>query len=139
MSPRRGWWAVVCFVLASPALSLAQDAFSTAARSGDSLNRVLTELNQRGYHIAYSSAVVTEDMKIASPPDEQDFDAWMAELLKPWRLHAIKTTGGDYLIVRGAVPLRRANEAMDLDRSTHRPASLETIDVTATRFGIAGD
>lgn len=107
-----------------------------AFKKGDTLLSVLTELNRLGYQISYSSNVVQPEMRIQATPDASDFEGLMQEILAPWNLIAIKAGENDYLIVGARTQAeRRALPAAPTE--AHAPPALDTIDVTATRFGIA--
>lgn len=106
-------------------------------REGESLGSALQSLNERGYQVTFSSNVVTPEMRITSEPRAGDTATLLQEILEPWGLSAIRAGDNDFLIVANDPP-----PSLSSERKPERPreaASIETIDVTATRFGIASD
>jgi outer membrane receptor protein involved in Fe transport len=126
----------LCFV--SFASTAWADDFSSAFQKSDTLISVLTELKSRGYQISYSSNVVLPNMRLQGTPKASDFESLMQEILAPWQLSVIKAGDNDYLVV-GARKKEgeRSEPRANLGEANLQPA-LDTIDVTATRFGIAG-
>lgn len=118
------------------AVSFAED-FASFLRAGDSLAAALTELGRRGYHISYSSNVVLPEMHVREEPRATQIEALLREILGPWGLAVLKAGENDFLIVAST---ERTAEGRDNAISTQRePLPLETIDVTATRYGIASE
>lgn len=109
------------------------DAVSVALRAGDKLESVLARLNERGFRIVYSSALVTPDMQLLATPKSSSIDALLREILAPWNLRAVHAANGDWLIGR--------DETAVTPPQPQRPGavaeSLEVIDVTATRMQLA--
>ena len=101
-------------------------------RAGDRLDSVLTALKSRGLRIAYSSALVTPTMTLRTTPRATRVEALLDEILAPWQLRAVAAKNGDWLIV-AAPPLTTTQEPVV--EPTELP--LATIDVTASRFGLA--
>jgi len=111
---------------------LTANAQTAQLRAGAPLEAALATLNARGHRIVYSDALVTADMTLLAAPSATRIDALLTEILAPWRLRAIRAANGDWLIV-AAPPAPRpmtSEEAADANE-------LQTIDVTASRFGLA--
>ena len=121
--------------VASAGLAHAED-FARFLQPGDSLAAALSELNRRGYQIAYASNVVLPDMRLETSPKATHIEALLREILAPWGLAAVKASDDDYLVMSSGAPTigRRSGKTV-----RDEPAALETIDVTATRFGIASE
>ncbi len=104
--------------------------------AGVPLTSVLAALNARGFHIVYSSALVRPDMKLRAIPGATRIDEFLREILAPWNLSAVSDANGDWLIVKGkarsSVPATLPTVAV-----AQAPESIETIDVTASRYGLA--
>jgi outer membrane cobalamin receptor len=98
--------------------------------AGMSLESALGALDAGGNRIVYSSALVTPEMTLRTAPTQTRLDALLAEILAPWRLRAIRAANGDWLIV--AAPRTTPSAAPPPE-----PAELLTVDVTATRYGLA--
>ena len=106
-------------------------AVNAALRAGDKLENVLALLNERGFHIVYSSALVRPEMQLLAAPRSSRIDELLREILAPWNLRAVRAANGDWLIARDA-PAASA--------PAPEPAaveSLEVVDVTATRMQLA--
>lgn len=106
-------------------------------RKGDSLASAFQALNERGFQITYSSNVVTPEMRLESDPSAEDIALLLKQILQPWGLSAIEAADNDFLIVAGDTS--RPSETDRKPTPLRETASIETIDVTATRFGIASD
>lgn len=107
-------------------------------RAGASLESVLTALNARGFRIVYSSALVQSGMTLRETPKHTRIDALLAEILAPWNLRAVHAANGDWLIVAASpatAPATPATPATTLQVPVEE--TVESIDVTASRFGIA--
>ena len=103
--------------------------------AGTRLEAVLAALNARGFRIVYSSALVRADMKLQAAPRATRIDEFLREILAPWNLSAISDTNGDWLVVNGKA---RNSVPSTLPSVALAPSeSLETIDVTASRYGLA--
>jgi outer membrane cobalamin receptor len=113
---------------------------SSFLHTGDSLQSALATLNSLGYRVLYSSAVVQADMTLAAKPRSNGIENVLEEILSPWNLRAIKAANGDWLIVRAgngrSMRTPAASESLAGGEVAAMP--IENIDVTATRFGIAG-
>jgi hypothetical protein len=104
-------------------------------RGGDSLASVLNALNARGHRVVYSSALVHPGMKLATAPRATDIRGLLDEVLAPWKLKAVRAAEGDWLVVSDAA-------ARDISPPDATPVgtnieTIETVDVTASRFGLA--
>lgn len=109
-------------------------AIARGLRAGDTVESVLVALNARGQRVVYSSALVQPQMRLAATPRATDVQALLDEVLSPWRLKAVRARDGDWLIVSDA-----SAPAPDAAAATPPVTeSLETIAVTASRFGLAG-
>jgi TonB-dependent Receptor Plug Domain len=100
----------------------------------ESLESLFAELNQHGFQISYSSNVVLPAMHVLSVPRASDLESLLREVLAPWGLSAIKAGENDYLIVPST---SHAPEISSTQTAGSVPASIETVNVTATRYGIA--
>jgi outer membrane cobalamin receptor len=105
-------------------------------RSGDSVASVLNALNARGHRVAYSSALVRPGMKLAAAPRSTDVRSLLDEVLGPWRLKAVRAAEGDWLVVIDpAAP--EIPPPSPTPAATSSIETLETVDVTASRFALA--
>ena len=122
--------ACVMLVASSPVLAEApQEMPSLDLHDGMRLGAVLERLNAHGLRIVYSSALVLDDMQLRAIPHAAHVDEFLRELLAPWHLAAVRENNGDWLIVRDPVRTVAVPPAS--------PDALETVDVTASRFGLA--
>lgn len=119
-------------------LAAAQEAPGEPAglslRAGASIESVLASLNAHGHRIVYSSALVTPKMTLLAAPTARRIDTLLAEILAPWRLRAVPSGNGEWLVVAAsaAPPATRAEPAEPAEAP-----ELETIDVTASRYALA--
>jgi hypothetical protein len=130
-------WPALCLALSLATATTAVSggdsttAVPITARAGDRLEAVLEALNERGFRIVYSSALVRPDMTVRVTPSSVDIDALLREILAPWNLRAVRAGNGDWLVAA--------------DDTTPRPMSLpgvntetiEVIDVTGSRLRLA--
>jgi outer membrane cobalamin receptor len=129
---------VVSLALLAPPLLRAADGGGTAdtgglagtLHAGDPVENVLIALNARGHRVVYSSALVSPDMKLAAVPRARDIGRLLAEVLAPFGLRAVRAANGDWLVVAESATPPRAEPPPIAD-------TIETIDVTASRFGLA--
>src|SRR5689334_22490731 len=100
--------------------------------AGASLETVLAELNARGHHVVYSTALVKPAMTLRAAPASAHIDALLREILAPWKLRAVQAANGDWLIVADAATPPAAKLPAPV------PAEeIESIDVTASRIRLA--
>lgn len=132
---RRARLLLLCaFTLATPVLCAPADAdvahIVRTLHAGDSVESVLNALNARGHHVVYSSALVLPAMKLAAAPRAQELERLLDEVLSPFGLKAVRAANGDWLVVA---------EPAQAPRETAPPVAetIETIDVTASRYGLA--
>src|SRR5688572_135016 len=130
--------AVLSLPVLPAALANATEVPALGLEAGVPLASVLATLNARGFHIVYSSALVRADMKLRETPRATRIDEFLREILSPWNLSAISDANGDWLIVKGkarsSVPATLPTVAV-----AEAAVSIETIDVTASRYGLATD
>jgi hypothetical protein len=105
-----------------------------SSRAGASLDSTLAELNSRGFRIVYSSALVTPRMTLRAAPRATRLEALLEEILSPWQLRAVPAANGDWLIV-AAPPVPVSSVAVP--ESTPPVDELQSVDVTASRYGLA--
>lgn len=121
--------------MAPAAAGTATEVPALGIEPGAPLSTVLAALNARGFHIVYSSALVRADMTLRAIPGATRIDEFLREILAPWNLSAISVEEV-WLVVkgraRGSVPAAPPNVAV-----VEVSESLETIDVTASRYGLA--
>ncbi len=124
--------SILLVVCAGPSIAQATSVEISELRlqAGDRLDSALSALKSRGLRIAYSSALVTPAMTLRATPRATRVDALLEEILAPWQLRAVSAPNGDWLIV-AAPPVTAA----PVTEPTELP--LETVDVTASRFGLA--
>jgi hypothetical protein len=135
---------LVAIALLAPGMSHAAGASRTddvtpvtrVLRGGDSLASVLDALNARGHRVVYSSALVLPQMTLAAPPRATGIRALLDEILAPWKLKALRAAEGDWLIVSDPAP-RDATPPPTAAPTASAVETLETVDVTASRFGLA--
>jgi hypothetical protein len=126
--------AIVAALLAAGTVAAAENApvVNVASianlRAGTSLDAALNVLNAQGLRIVFSSAVVRPDMKLATAPRATEPGALLAEILAPFNLRAVRDADGSWLVVAGSAVQKTAVD---------ETAPIETIDVTASRFGLA--
>jgi hypothetical protein len=116
--------------------STASYALNLSLQVGDKLESVLATLNERGFHIVYSSALIRPEMELRTQPKSSRIDALLQEILAPWNLRAVRAANGDWLIARDEGAAAPAAPPATPATST-ATESLETIDVTATRMELA--
>ena len=130
--------ALLSLPILPPALANSTEVPALGLEAGVPLASVLATLNARGFHIVYSSALVRADMKLRETPRATRIDEFLREILAPWNLSAISDANGDWLIVKGkarsSVPATLPTVAV-----AEAAVSIETIDVTASRYGLATD
>jgi outer membrane cobalamin receptor len=130
--------ALLSFPILPPVLANATEVPALGLEAGVPLSSVLATLNARGFHIVYSSALVRADMKLRAIPNATRIDEFLREILAPWNLSAINDANGDWLIVKGkarsSVPAALPTVAV---AASEAAKSIETIDVTASRYGLA--
>jgi hypothetical protein len=132
------WLLCVASMVLAPAVPGADATVSELRlRAGDSLEGTLGLLNHRGYRIVFSSALVRPDMKLRAAPKAKRVDELLDEILRPWNLRAIVADNGDWLIVPAMPAKTRAPAPVDEAGSEALEAELQTIDVTASRYGLA--
>lgn len=66
------------------------------------LSEYLNSLNQAGHRIVYSSDLVTDDMRLAAPPDSDISTVDLQAILRPFELESRPGPEGSVLIVRAA-------------------------------------
>jgi hypothetical protein len=108
-------------------------AMGIPLRAGATLESVLAALNARGHRIVYSSALVLPTMTLREVPKTASIAELLREILTPWNLRAVHAANGDWLIVSQAVPATTVEVSIVEDHF----ASIETIDVTASRTRLA--
>ena len=128
---RHGLALVLGFWMAAAAGASTQDV-NLPLRAGASLEAALAALNAQGHRIVYSSALVTPAMKLRTAPRAARIEILLAEILTPWQLRALPAGNGDWLVV-AAPPLPATGENISSDE----PVDLQTVDVTASRYGLA--
>jgi len=127
---------VLCVgALAAPAAAMAQGATNVTdivrtLHAGDSVETVLNALNTRGHHVVYSSALVLPGMKLSAAPRAKELGRLLDEVLAPFKLKAVRAANGDWLVVAESPTPPRAPPPPIVE-------TIETIDVTASRFGLA--
>ena len=131
-------WGLLVAVWLSPALAQNASPATTTEVSlsvGTSLDSALAALNALGHRIVYSSALVTPGMTLRTRPKATRLDALLEEILAPWSLRAVQAENGDWLVVANSAkpPISRTAPA----ETWSEEPPLETIDVTASRFGLA--
>ena len=91
-------WLVACLLAAGLALPVSQaDEHHTPA--GRSLHAALDELRESGLKLVYSTALVTDGMRVLREPDSRNPVERAREILTPHGL-ALKEADGFYLVVR---------------------------------------
>jgi outer membrane cobalamin receptor len=98
--------------------------------AGDSLEAVLDALNARGHRVVYSSALVLPGMKLAAAPRAKEVGRLLEEVLAPFKLKAVRAANGDWLVIPAPAPPPKADAPPVVE-------TIETIDVTASRYGLA--
>jgi outer membrane receptor protein involved in Fe transport len=101
-------------------------------RAGASLDSVLAALNEKGFHVVYSTALVKADMTLRDAPKSTRIDSLLREILAPWKLRAVHAANGDWLVVSEVA----APAATQLPQRAP-PEDIESIDVTASRMRLA--
>jgi hypothetical protein len=98
--------------------------------AGDSLESALNALSASGHRVVYSSALVLPGMKVARVPRAKELGRMLDELLSPFQLKAVRAANGDWLVVANPPPPLKMEPPPIVE-------TIETIDVTASRFGLA--
>jgi hypothetical protein len=109
-------------------------AVEVPVHAGDRLEAVLTRLNESGFRIVYSSALVRPEMTLSKAPSSSHIEELLREILAPWNLRAVRASNGDWLIGPGtsAAPLPPEVSIVPAEDIT-------VIDVTASRLRLAVD
>ncbi len=146
--PRSFLLAVTCSAIlaglpAMPAAGQDTHDFAATLEVGESLDSVFSKLNREGHRIVYSSAIVLPSMTLTITPKAASVAEFLKSVLRPWNLRALQAANGDWLIVRIDDSTTRADsETSSSERSspseTYAGVPIENVNVTATRFGIAG-
>lgn len=126
---------VVFLVLFAGAVRAAGDespAVDVPVHAGDRLETVLTRLNERGFRIVYSSALVRPEMTLRKAPTSDRIEELLREILAPWNLRAVRAANGDWLVAPGARAAPLPPEV-----SVQPPEDIAVIDVTASRLQLA--
>ena len=63
-------------------------AVEVPVHAGDRLEAVLTRLNESGFRIVYSSALVRPEMTLSKAPSSSRIEELLREILAPWNLRA---------------------------------------------------
>jgi hypothetical protein len=113
--------------------SFAPPAPAESLTAGTSLESALSTLNSRGHRIVYSSALVKPEMTLRTAPTATRIGDLLEQILAPWNLRAVQAGNGDWLVV--AAPAQ--NPAAALPPAEEPEESVESIDVTASRFALA--
>ncbi len=128
------WLVTPCVAApATPAEAGRPAIESSAMRAGESLEAVLSALNDRGYTIVYSSALVRPDMKLLTAPAATNIEELLREILAPWKLRAVRASNGDWLIAKDTMPAA----PMTQTAPEGKLEDLAVVDVTATRMRLA--
>ena len=124
-------WFVVS-LLAGPALPLLH-ADEAGSLGGKPLHTALDELRQAGLELVYSTALVTDDMRVRREPDSQDPVEQARQILEPHGL-ALKEADGLYLVVRpaGAAPGDDAGSILVHVRNYGALTSPDTLAIVVT-------
>jgi outer membrane receptor protein involved in Fe transport len=117
-------------VAAAESLAPGASVSRPSLRAGTTLEAALTALNAQGHRIVYSSALVQPGMKLAAAPRATELGALLAEMLAPFNLRALRESDGSWLIVTAPGADAKAAPIVVTE-------DIETIDVTASRFGLA--
>ena len=107
-----------------------------AAYAGRPLAQVIDELRDAGVEIAYSTNVVTEDLRVAFEPEPGTALEIVRQILKPHGL-AVREEAGVHVIVRDSSTATPAT-ATAVDGSVEHSA-IETVVVAASRYEISRD
>ena len=134
MSEVRVWLALSFAALATGTWAAETPAVNVPLRAGATLESALSQLNASGYRIVYSSALVQPSMTLRESPKSTHIDELLREILAPWNLRAVQASNGDWLIASVAAPATSATAPESVDDPF---ASIETIDVTASRMRLA--
>ncbi len=89
---------LTAFLLIIPAAAIAVEA-EHAPYVGRPVSAVIDEFREAGYPFAYSTTLVTADMRVIAEPEAEDPIEFVAQILKPHDL-TIHTESGVHLIVR---------------------------------------
>ncbi len=101
---------------------------------GDTIESALMALNAKGYHIVYSNALVQPTMTLRTLPKASTIKELLQEILAPWRLHAIQTSNGEWLIISDDSQPKISAISLPIVE-TEQP--LDTVIVTGSHFDLA--
>jgi hypothetical protein len=137
----RPLWACVGLLLAGAVggqdSRTGEVAQAAPLRTGDRLDQALASLNRAGHRIVYSTALVTPSMRLAKTPTATHVEALLEELLAPYQLRAVPASNGDWLVVAAPLPPPATRLMEPSAPSAEEEPVLQTIDVTASRYGLA--
>lgn len=112
-------------------------AAAVAEYSGTTLREALDRLRRAGLDVVYSSALVTESLKVGNDPGPGSLQQRAERLLAEHQLELISIRPGRYAVVRQRVVT--AAEPGDAAAATSIPAQpLDEVAVFASRYRIAG-
>ena len=144
MTLTRLWPGLCCLVLAAgvgaevtPAGLELRAADTEKLRAGDSIASALTVLNEQGFRVVYSSALVRSDMTLRARPQATRIDELLKEILAPWKLRAVRAANGDWLIAAEDAANRATPTAVPTAATTSIAETIDVIDVTGTRLRLA--
>ncbi|HYO12212.1 MAG TPA: TonB-dependent receptor [Thermoanaerobaculia bacterium] len=120
-------------MLASGVGSLFAD--QNPAYQGRPLAEVLQDLRARGLNLIFSSAVVTDELRVTIEPRSTHPRAILDEILAPLGLTAREGPADSILIVRGRVPVQGSAQAPEEPKESY-PVFLEEIVVTPGKLSI---
>ena len=108
--------------------------------TGRQIVAVLDEFNNQGARFAYSSNLVTDDLRVMSEPTATTPLEIVREILRPYRL-AVREEGDLHLIVRMTkAEIQALAPRIDIDAHAPPPRPvLETVTVSASRYQLSRD
>lgn len=115
-------------VLALGGLLLASAAAAGASYRGRPLREILDELRAGGLPLVYSSALVTEEMVVASEPRSSEPRRLVDEILAPLGLEARDGPGGAVLVVAASGPGSIRGRALGADGRSPVPRAIVLLD-----------
>jgi hypothetical protein len=117
-----------------PAAQETRSVDTRQLREGSPVSAALAALNEQGFRVVYSSALVRPDMTLQARPRATRIDELLREILSPWKLHAVRASNGDWLI---AADDASASTAPDSAAPAVAVETIDVIDVTGTRMRLA--
>jgi hypothetical protein len=109
---------------------------------GQSLRDALSELNEQGAAIFFSSEMVTPEMRVVKVPESADPLQVIKQILAPHQLTIVQGPGRSWLVTRAEVtPLQPSSQIVEADTllADLNPPKIDELTVVANRYRLYGN